>query len=313
MSLPFFMMTKVGIDIRGGDHAPHAILEGLHRALPELKASTQVYLYGLVEDLQNLPTSCVAVPCPTWIGMEEHPVKAFQQKPQSTLVQGFKDLAQGKIDSFASAGHSGALMVGAMQVLGVIKGFSRPAVISLFPKLDGGQTVVLDVGINVDAKAEQFIEFARLGTAYAQSVLGIKNPRVALLNTGTEASKGNILYQKAHQLLLASTKGFVGNIEARDLYNPEADVLVCDGFTGNMVLKQTEAFFSLSEELKLKHSFLEGLNYEKHGASPVLGVQGKVLLAHGASGPEAIKNMILSSESFALASFVEQISAPSTI
>ncbi len=306
-------MTKIGLDIRGGDHAPEAILAGLQLAMPELKANTEVWVYGLSDDLKSLPESCVAVSCSEHISMDEHPVRALQQKPDSTLLRGISDLAKTKIDCFASAGHSGALMVASMQALGLHEGISRPAVISLFPKMNGEQTVVLDVGINVDVKDEQFLEFARLGKAYAQSVLNKENPKVALLNTGTEASKGNLQYQRVYQLLKDREPAFIGNAEARDLFKLEAEVLICDGFTGNMLLKQTESFFSLSQDLGLNHEFLERLNYEKYGASPILGIKGKVLLAHGASGPEAIKSMILGAESFASANFAEQISASSTI
>ena len=313
MSLPFFVMNRIGIDIRGGDRAPQVVLDGLKLALGEIQGDTQVVLYGLEEDLNEVHAQCEARICGSAIAMDEHPVRALQQKSDSTLVQGISDLARGKIDSFASAGHSGALMVASMQALGLHEGISRPAVVSLFPKLKGGQTVVLDVGINVDAKPEQFLEFARLGKAYAQSVLACKEPRVALLNTGSEESKGNLLYQKAHQILKEQEPSFIGNAEARELFNLEAEVLVCDGFTGNMLLKQTESFYSLSRHLDLEHSFLELINYEKYGASPILGIKGKVLLAHGASGPEAIKSMILGAESFALANFAEQFSASSTI
>jgi len=306
-------MVRIGIDIRGGDHAPSAVLEGIKKVANQLGQKTQLHLYGLEQDFADLSEDFVFHPCTDAIAMDEHPVRAMQQKPNSTLLRGMQDLASAKIDSFASAGHSGALMVAAMQMLGLYDGLSRPAVVSIFPKLNGGRTVVLDVGINVDAKDEQFLEFARLGKAYAQSVLSLNSPKVALLNTGSEASKGNLQYQRVYKLLQEQEPSFVGNAEARDLFSLEADVLVCDGFTGNMLLKQTESFFSLSRELGLKNEFLELLNYESYGASPILGVKGKVLLAHGASGPEAIKNMILSAESFASANFAEQISTSTTI
>lgn len=303
MSLPFFM-TRIGIDIRGGDKAPEVVWEGLRLALEQLSKDTEVHLYGLERDLEELPQSFVAHTCSQWIEMGEHPVKALKTKQDSTLIRGMVDLAQGKIDSFASAGHSGALMVSAMQILGLQTGISRPVVVSLFPRLQGGQMAVLDVGINVDVKAEQFLEFAQLGTAYAKAVLKQETPRVALLNTGAEETKGNVLYQKAHELLKVNAKGFVGNLEARDFFQSDVDVVLCDGFTGNILLKHTESFYCLSRELGLEHEFLSKLDYEHYGASPIMGVKGKVLLAHGASGSKAIKNMILGAESFALANFV---------
>ncbi len=304
------MMTKVGIDLRGGDYAPTAVLEGLEKALPLLQNQTQVHLFGLEEDFQNLPSgNWQSHRCSEVIGMHEHPVKALQLKGDSTLLRAFKALKMGAIDVLASAGHSGAMMVASMQVLGPIPGISRPAVVSVFPKLNGGKMVVLDVGINVDAKPEQFLEFAKLGKAYAQSVLNIAEPRLALLNTGEESSKGNLLYQKAHSLLREGESNFGGNLEARYLYDNDFDVILCDGFTGNMVLKQTEAFYNLATKRGISDPFIDRLNYEEYGGSPILGINGNVILAHGASGPEAIKSMILSAESFALANFVQQITS----
>lgn len=298
-------MTRIGIDIRGGDHAPLVVWDGLSMALSELKSDTELHLYGLAEDAPNAPSNTRFHICAEAIEMGEHPVKAFQQKQDSSLIRGIADLAKGQTDAFASAGHSGALMVASMQILGLQEGISRPAVVSLFPRLDGGQTVVLDVGINVDLKAEQFLEFASLGASYAKAVLGIEKPKIALLNTGAEESKGNILYKRAHELLKENCSGFSGNLEARDFFQSKVDVLLCDGFTGNIILKQTESFYALSKELGLNHDFLNRLDYENYGASPVMGVRAKVLLAHGASGPKAIKNMILGAESIALANFVD--------
>ena len=305
-------MVKLGIDLMGGDQAPSAVMEGLQLVWPHLKPETSITLYGTAETLALVPDSLRLdkIVCSDFIAMDEHPVKALQQKKDSTLVRAFADAAKQKISAVASAGHSGAIMVASMQILGLIDGISRPVVLSVFPKIDGRPLVVLDVGINVDCKAEQFLEFARIGTIYAEKVLGIPNPKVSLLNSGTEKSKGSLLYQKAHSLLAEySVIQFAGNLEPRDLFDNEVDVLVCDGFTGNIVLKEVEAFFSLSQKLGLEHSFLEQLNYENHGGSPILGVKGNVILAHGASGPEAIKNMILSAESIALANFVSQLSS----
>lgn len=305
-------MVKLGIDLMGGDQAPSAVMEGLTRVWYHLQPETSISLYGTTEALALVPDSprLEKIVCSDYIAMDEHPVKALQQKKDSTLLRAFADAANQKISAVASAGHSGAIMVASMQILGLIDGISRPVVLSVFPKINDKPLVVLDVGINVDCKAEQFLEFARIGSIYADKVLGISQPKVSLLNSGTEKSKGSLLYQKAHSLLAEySAIHFEGNIEPRDLFDNEVDVLVCDGFTGNIVLKEVEAFFSLSQKLGLEHSFLEQLNYENHGGSPILGVKGNVILAHGASGPEAIKNMILSAESIALANFVSQLSS----
>ncbi len=305
-------MIKLGIDLMGGDKAPSVVMEGLNLVWSDLRDDTSIALYGTAEALALVPDNpnLEKVLCSDYIAMDEHPVKALQQKKDSTLVRAFADAAAQKISAVASAGHSGAIMVAAMQILGLVEGISRPVVVSVFPKANGQNLVVLDVGINVDCKAEQFLEFARIGTVYAEKVLGIKNPQVSLLNTGEEKTKGNLLYQKAHSLLAEQESiRFAGNLEPRDLFDNTTDVLLCDGFTGNIVLKQVESFYSLSQKLGLKHSFLQQLNYENHGGSPILGVKGNVILAHGASGPQAIKNMILSAESIALANFVRQLSS----
>ena len=305
-------MVKLGIDLMGGDMAPSVVMEGLNLVWSSLKEDTSIALYGTAEALDLVPDNpkLEKIVCSDYIAMDEHPVKALQQKKDSTLVRAFADAAAQKISAVASAGHSGAIMVGAMQILGLVDGISRPVVVSVFPKANEHPLVVLDVGINVDCKAEQFLEFAHIGSVYAEKVLGINNPTVSLLNTGTEKSKGNMLYQKAHSLLAEQeTINFAGNLEPRDLFDNESDVLLCDGFTGNIVLKQVESFYSLSQKLGLEHSFLQQLNYENHGGSPILGVKGNVILAHGASGPQAIKNMILSAESIALANFVRQLSS----
>jgi glycerol-3-phosphate acyltransferase PlsX len=305
-------MIKLGIDLMGGDQAPSAVLEGLDLSWPHLQKGTSIVLYGTAEALTHVANhpNLEKVVCSDFIAMDEHPVKALQQKKDSTLVRAFTDAATGKIATVASAGHSGAIMVASMQFLGLVEGISRPVVISVFPKLNAKSLVVLDVGINVDCKPEQFLEFAKIGSLYSEKVLGVSQPKVALLNSGTEKTKGNLLYQKAHALLADySAINWLGNLETRDLFDNEADVLLCDGFTGNIVLKQAEAFFSLSQKLGLEHPFLQQLNYENHGGSPILGIKGNVILAHGASGPVAIKNMILSAESIALANFVSQLSS----
>lgn len=305
-------MVKLGIDLMGGDQAPSVVMEGLNLVWSNLKENTSIALYGTAEALDLVPDNpkLEKIICSDYIAMDEHPVKALQQKKDSTLVRAFADAAAKKISAVASAGHSGAIMVGAMQILGLIDGVSRPVVLSIFPKVNAKPLVVLDVGINVDCKAEQFLEFAKIGSIYAEKVLGIAQPKISLLNTGTEKSKGSLLYQKAHSLLVAQESiQFAGNLEPRDLFDNEVDVLLCDGFTGNIVLKQVESFYGLSQKLGLEHSFLQQLNYENHGGSPILGVKGNVILAHGASGPQAIKNMILSAESIALANFVRQLSS----
>ncbi len=300
----------------GGDHAPVATLEGSLDSLSQLSKDTRLHLIGNEESINSLlqerglelPANGVIVDAPDSIGMGEHPIKALQSKPQSSLNIGFRMLASGQLDGFASAGNSGAMMVAALNFLKPIEGVSRPCVISAFPKLDGSYNILVDVGINVDAKPEMLVQFARLGATYSRVVYGIENPRVGLLNTGAEAGKGSLLYQKAHELL-SNTKEltFTGNIEARDFYEGDADVTVCDGFTGNVFLKQAEGFYQLLKHRNIVDPFLEKFNYELYGGTPILGVNGNVVLGHGVSGKVAISNMILATEKIAQSQLSEHI------
>lgn len=299
----------------GGDQAPQVVLEGFLRALPMLKEETRIQLIGPEEHIGSfLADHSVdddrvrVIHAPEHIGMEEHPVKALQQKQNSTLNIGFHLLAKGELQSFASAGNSGAVMVAAMNALGTIEGIDRPCAVSAFPLPGGSHNILLDVGINVDVRPHQFAQFAKLGGIYAREVYGIREPRIGLLNTGAEESKGNILYQKGHAVLKNLKEfTFVGNIEARDFYEGLADVTVCDGFTGNIFLKQAEGFYSLIKQRSVQDSFLEKFNYERYGGTPILGLNGNVLLGHGISGPEAIKNMIFAGEKVAEVKLSEKI------
>lgn len=298
-------MPSIGIDLQGGDHAPEALIAGLELALAELSPQTQLHLCAEPRVLESLAPDSryVLHACTSPIAMDEHPVRAVQQKSNSSLVSGFRLLAKGQIEAWASSGHSGAMMAAALQYIGTEAGVTRPAVLSFLPRLNQAPCLLLDVGINVDCKAEQLLEFARLGSEYwrKKQPHTQRLPRVALLNTGQEASKGSLLYQKAHALLAAQAEkegfAFWGNLEARSLYDNTVDIVVCDGFSGNLLLKQAEAFYRLHRQLGLEHEFYEAFNYERYGALPMLGLKKPVLLAHGASGPLAIKNMILATES----------------
>ncbi len=309
-------MINIGIDIMGGDLAPIATLDGGIQSLSQLREGTTLHLIGHAEKMHqwlsgrgiNLPENCVIVDAPETIEMGEHPVKALQSKPQSSLNIGFAMLASGKLDGFASAGNSGAVMVAAMNALKLIEGVSRPCVIGVFPQLNGGFNTLVDVGINVDAKPEMLLQFAQLGATYARVVYGIENPRIGLLNTGTEPGKGSLLYQKAYELLSNSKElTFTGNVEARDFYDGIVDVTVCDGFTGNVFLKQAEGFYQLIAHRKIEDPFLSKFNYELYGGTPILGVRGNVVLGHGVSSPKAISNMILATERIAEAKLSEHI------
>jgi len=306
-------MVNIAVDILGGDFAPQAVLDGVESVTPHLHNDTILHLVGPAEIVnafisKNGSSKLKWIQAEDAIGMDEHPVKALQQKKDSTLSVGFTQMAQGKLDAFASAGNSGAVMVGALNFLKPVQDITRPCVLSSFPRVAGGVNTLLDVGINVDAKPEQLVEFARLGTIYAREVLGVENHRVALLNSGGEAGKGSLLYQKAYTLLNdAKEITFAGNLEPRDFYHTDIDVTVCDGFVGNIFLKQAEGFYKIISERKIKDGYLDKFNYEEYGGSPVLGVNGNVILGHGVSGPQAIHNMILTTEKVAQAKLARKI------
>lgn len=309
-------MTNIGIDIMGGDSAPKVTLEGSLKALPDLSEDTCLYLIGpekiihefLAQNGQVENDKLKVVNASEAIAMDEHPVKALQQKKDSSLAIGFGLLSRGMLQGFASAGNSGAMMVGALNALKPIEGVLRPCVVSSFPQKEGGFNTLVDVGINVDAKPEMFLQFAKLGETYARLVHGVESPRIGLLNTGAEEGKGSLLYQKAYEILkTAKDITFVGNLEARDFYENRVDVTVCDGFTGNVFLKQAEAFYNLLQFRNIEDPFLDKFNYERYGGTPILGVNGNVILGHGVSGPTAIANMILATEKVAKAKLSENI------
>ena len=308
---------RIGIDVMGGDFAPEQTVLGAIEARNQLPDSVELVLIGnknLILPLlkkENADESLFKiVHCTEVIGMAEHPTKAIQQKPDSSISKGFQLLKEGSIDSFASAGNTGAMLVGSMFSVKAIPGILRPAIASLLPKENGGWGLILDVGVNADCKPEMLQQFGVLGSIYAQSILNIPLPRVALLSIGEEEEKGNLLVKEAHQLLKNTTDiNFIGNVEGRDLFNDEADVIVCDGFTGNVVLKQAESFYSMIKKRSIKDAYFDRFNYEDYGGTPILGVNSTVIIAHGISKAKAIKNMILLSANVVEAKLSEKISA----
>lgn len=314
-------MAGIGVDIMGGDYAPQVVLEGCQRALTRLSQDTLLYLFGPSDIVEEFFSPANAgsdqrlriVHAPEVIGMHEQPVKALQKKPHSSILVGMKHLAAGKIASFASAGHSGALMVAAMHTLDTIDGIDRPCAATAFPQRGEHPHMLLDVGINNEVKPEQLAQFAVLGSIYSRLIYGIANPRVGLLNTGSEPGKGSTLYQNAYKILESSEDiNFTGNMEARDFYDGSADVSVCDGFTGNIFLKQAEGMYRLLKDKGVEHPYLDEFNYENYGGTPILGLKGNVVLGHGASSPLAIENMVLTAEKLAqieLAANIENLTS----
>tara|TARA_B110000305_G_C19422337_1_gene631616 strand:+ start:208 stop:1146 length:939 start_codon:yes stop_codon:yes gene_type:complete len=292
---------KIGLDIMGGDNSPDATLRGAYLASKDLSKDETIVLVGdeklakswfISHDLD--PSIFEFLHADEVISMNEHATKALRKKPNNSISVGFNALKNKKIDVFSSAGNSGAMLVGSMFSIGPIKGVIRPSITSVLPKKNGGVGLILDVGVNADCKPDVLFQFAILGSLFAENVYNIKKPKVGLLNIGEEKGKGNLLTQSAYRLLEDNDDiNFVGNVEGRDLFNEKADVIVCDGFTGNVVLKLAESFYSLINQKNIKDDYFDRFNYEIYGGTPVLGVDGNVLIGHGISNENAIKNMIL--------------------
>ncbi len=292
---------KIGIDIMGGDYAPEATTLGAIQAHKELPENVRLVLIGdepsilAILERENFDVNQVDIIHTTQVvGMGDHPTKVLNQKPDSGIVIGFSLLKDNKIDAFASAGNSGAMLVGALYSVKAIPGVIRPSITSALPIESGKVGIILDVGINADCKPDVLYQFAILGSLYAEYVYGIDQPRVGLLNIGEEEGKGNLLTQATHALMKGSKDfNFVGNVEGRDLFEENVDVVVCDGFTGNVVLKQAEAFYRLIKKRGISDAYFDRFNYENYGGTPILGVDSNVVIGHGISNATAIKNMIL--------------------
>lgn len=292
---------KIGIDIMGGDFAPDATVSGVILAYNELPSTVRLVLIGDKEQIISSLTEKGAdsnnfdiVHASEVISMGEHPTKAFTQKPNSSISIGFHLLKEGGIDGFASNGNTGAMLVGSMFSVKTIPGVIRPCITSLLPKENGETGLILDVGINADCKPDVLYQFAILGSLFAEHVYGIKKPKVGLLNIGEEPEKGNLISQATHSLM-KDTKdfNFIGNVEGRDIFNDLADVIVCDGFTGNVVLKQAEALYTMIKKRGLSDEYFDRFNYENYGGTPVLGINSTVMIGHGISNDIAVKNMLL--------------------
>lgn len=285
----------------GGDFAPEAIVEGVIMAATELPEDVAIILIGKQAVVQELVqkqgggalTNLELVNADDVIEMSEHPTKALSQKPNSSIGVGFKLLKDGQVNAFCSAGNTGAMHVGALFSIKAIEGVLRPCIAGFVPQISGGHAVMLDIGANADCKPEMLAQFGEIGSIYAQYTFNIERPRVALMNIGTEEQKGSLVVQAAHQLLKDSRKiNFVGNIEGNDFFANKADVIVTDGFTGNTMFKLGESFYTMATRRGISDEFLDKTNYESVGGSPILGVNGNVIIAHGISSPLAIKNMI---------------------
>jgi phosphate acyltransferase len=292
---------KIAVDAMGGDFAPDAIVAGAAMATANLPAGVSIVLIGqqtLVKQL--LATHTVQadrieiVHAPDVVEMGEHPTKAISQKPNSSIGVGFKLLKEKQVQAFCGAGNTGAMHVGALFSIKAIEGVLRPCIAGFVPQVGGKSAVMLDIGANADCKPEVLAQFGQIGSVYAQYTFGIERPRVALMNIGEEPQKGSVIAQAAYQLLADNRRiNFVGNIEGNDMFFDKADVIVTDGFTGNALFKLGESFYAVSRQWNIEDDFIARTNYESVGGSPILGVNGNVIVAHGISSPLAIKNMIL--------------------
>ena len=289
----------------GGDFAPEAAVKGAVMALDAIGSDSRIVLFG---DEEKIKAVLAAEKCPAErfdivattevIEMGDHPAKAFQSKADSSITVGFGYLAKGAIDGFASAGSTGAMMVGSMYAVKPIEGVIRPTISSIVPTASGRPALLLDVGLNVDCKPEVLAQYGLIGSIYAEAVLGIERPRVAVLNIGEEETKGNAQSKAAYELLKAEPRiRFVGNVEGSHIFSGKvADVIVCDGFVGNTVLKMAEGLYRINKKLGGGNAFWDAMNYENVGGTPVLGVNAPVIIGHGISSARAIKSMILSTE-----------------
>ena len=305
---------NIGIDMMGGDFAPLEAVKGVQQYLAN--SENNIFCIGEETQLKALfQQHGVASPflhlvhAPEVIGYHEHPTKALKEKPNSSIAIGFKLLLTGEIDAFLSAGNTGAMLVGAMFSIKPIKGVLRPTIASLLPKLSGKTGLLVDVGLNADCKPEQLNQFAILGNLYAKHILNIEKPITGLLNMGEEEGKGNALAQATYPLLKENTAiEFIGNVEGRDVFNDKADVIVCDGFTGNIILKTAEAMYEAAAHQNLGNdSFFGRFHFENYGGTPVLGVNKPVIIGHGISNAKAFSNMIVLAEKMIQTKFCDII------
>lgn len=323
---------RIGMDAMGGDHAPVETVKGAIEALSQVDAT--MVLLGNEDAIKaelnkyDYDKSRVEISATTEVvENEDKPVIAIKRKKDASMVVGFNKVRTGEIDALISAGNTGALLAGGLLRVGRIRGVDRPALTTVFPTFKG-MFILADVGANAECKARNLLEFGMMGAIYAKDVLGIDNPTVGLVNIGTEEGKGTPMVQEAYDLLKASNLNFIGNVEARDIPEKKADVLVCDGFTGNIILKLTEgvaksfmgelksifynSFVSKFAAVLLKKN-LKGLktkmDYTEYGGAPLLGVKAPIVKAHGSSNSKAFMNAIKYAEKYVSNNIIEKISS----
>lgn len=306
---------RIGVDILGGDYAPEATVQGAILAHASLANEHTIVLIGDQSKIEEIckkenfdPSNFEIVHTTECIEMDEYPAKAFAAKPNASIVLGFKLLKVGKIDGFASAGNTGAMLVGAMHIVKSVPGIIRPCITAPVPKNQEKPTILLDVGINPDCKPDVLYQYAILGSLYANLVYNIESPRVALFNIGTEEEKGNLLTKATFQAMKGTKDfNFIGNVEGNDLFNDTQDVIVCDGFVGNTIIKSAEAFYTLVRKREVQDKFFDKFDFENYGGTPILGINAPAIIGHGISNAKAIKNMILHTADVVEAKLTEKI------
>ncbi|RMD48679.1 MAG: phosphate acyltransferase PlsX [Ignavibacteria bacterium] len=311
-------LCRIAIDVMGGDNAPFNEIKGAVDAHKEV-GGFELILVGKEDEIKevarhkNISLDGVQIVNATEvIRMNETPTVALKQKKDSSLVVGANLVKNGDADAFVSAGNTGAMMAASTLLIGRIKGVGRPTIGAPLPTINDKPCVVYDAGASVDSKPQHLLEYAMMADIYAKEIMGNKNPTIALLNVGEEEKKGNNLVLEAAKLLKESNLNFIGNVEGRDILMGKADIVLCDGFVGNILLKFGESFLSLLREKLRSHASkslmnkikvglfkntlkaaLSDLDYQKHGGVPLLGIDGISIIGHGSSSPLAIKNMVL--------------------
>jgi glycerol-3-phosphate acyltransferase PlsX len=307
---------KIGLDVMGGDFAPDAIIEGAVDSLQHLSEKETIVLIGdessiyrKLSEMKVEPSLFEIVFTSQVIEMGDHPAKAFSQKKNSSIAVGYGMLKNGLLDGFCSAGNTGAMLVGASYTVNVIPGVLRPALATLLPCVDNRNSVILDIGLNPDCKPDVLLQYGILGSIYAKYVLGTENPTVGLLNIGEEETKGTPAVKAAYELMKGHPDlNFVGNIEGNALFRETmTDVIVCDGFVGNVILKQGEAFYEIYKSRNLKDDYFDRLDWESIGGTPIVGINANVVIGHGIARRRAIMNMVLQTRAVVHANLAQKI------
>jgi glycerol-3-phosphate acyltransferase PlsX len=307
---------RIGLDVMGGDFAPDSIIEGAVDSLQHLSDDETLVLIGdevsilrKLSEMKIEPSLFELVHTSQVIEMGDHPAKAFSQKKDSSIAVGFGMLKSEVLDGFCSAGNTGAMLVGASYTVNVIPGVLRPALATVLPCIDNRDSVILDIGLNPDCKPDNLLQYGILGSIYAKYVLGTDNPTVGLLNIGEEETKGTPTVKTAFELMKGHPGiNFAGNIEGNSLFRETmTDVIVCDGFVGNIILKMGEAFHHIYKSRNLQDDYFERLDWENIGGTPIIGINANVVIGHGISKRRAIMNMVLQTRGVVHANLAQKI------